>query len=99
MGKHDEYRRDTWLVQKGFWGKKKDSSGKSDGDLNSLIAALVENTSETRETINRYTIGQLESLAMALSKNHEDPDKPQKEEKKLVDGDAIRYLMKNGGDL
>jgi hypothetical protein len=36
---------------------------------------------------------------MALSKNHEDPDKPQKEEKKLVDGDAIRYLMKNGGDL
>ena len=75
--------------------KKKDSSGKSDGDLNSLIAALVENTSETRETISRYTIGQLESLAISLSKNHKDTGDT------LEDEDAMAYLLsaQNGGGM
>lgn len=43
----------------------------------------------------KYTLGQLESLLESLNKNHDSPT----ESNKMVDGDAIRFLMKNGGGL
>jgi hypothetical protein len=58
---------------------------------------MIENTSETRESLGRYTIPQLEAMVEAISENNKSPEE---NNGNVIEGlDAIKFLMKNQGTL
>lgn len=57
---------------------------------------MIQNTSETSETLGRYTIPKLEATVEALNQNNQTPGDTNKVET-LEDTDALRYLLNNGG--
>lgn len=57
---------------------------------------MIQNTSETRETLGRYTIPQLESMVEAIGKTNESSTN----NKKVLEGqEALDFLINSGGKL
>jgi hypothetical protein len=57
---------------------------------------MIQNTSETRETIMRYTIPQIESIVKAISENS---NVENTDSNTLEGADALKFLISNGGKL
>jgi hypothetical protein len=58
---------------------------------------MIENTSETRESLGRYTIPQLETMVEAISENNKSPEDKTTGKERLEDEDALRFLLNNQG--
>ena len=54
---------------------------------------MISNTSETKESLLRYTIPELETMVDALSENNGSKDG--KNSKRMEGMDALKYLMTN----
>ena len=57
---------------------------------------MIQNTSETSETLGRYTIPKLEAIVEAIAKTNESSTN----NKKVLEGqDALNFLINSGGKL
>lgn len=64
-----------------------------------MIASLVQHTSETRESLMRYTLPELEGLSVALNENNKMDTKDDNEfidSGSVTGADAVRGLLSSG---
>ncbi len=64
-----------------------------------MIASLVQHTSETRESLMRYTLPELEGLSVALNENNKMDAKDDNEfidSDSVTGADAVRGLLSSG---
>lgn len=65
-----------------------------------MIASLVQHTSETKESLMRYTLPELEGLSVALNENNKtdtnDNDNSFVNSDSLTGADAVRGLLSSG---
>lgn len=64
-----------------------------------MIASLVQHTSETRESLMRYTLPELEGLSVALNENNKMETKDDNEfidSESVTGADAVRGLLSSG---
>ena len=64
-----------------------------------MIASLVQHTSETRESLMRYTLPELEGLSVALNENNKMDTKDDNEfvdSDSVTGADAVRGLLSSG---
>lgn len=65
-----------------------------------MIASLVQHTSETRESLMRYTLPELEGLSVALNENNKMDTKDDNNEfidsDSVTGADAVRGLLSSG---
>ena len=76
-------------IKKKDTGKYDESSDKS--TITSLFAAMIQNTSETKETLMRYTIPELEEMVEAISKQNDGSSNEK------TDANAMDELLKMTG--
>lgn len=64
-----------------------------------MIASLVQHTSETRESLMRYTLPELEGLSVALNENNKtdtDDSNTFVDSDSVTGADAVRGLLSSG---
>jgi hypothetical protein len=60
---------------------------------------MIQNTSETRESLMEYTIPQLESMVEAITENNKTENSTSGTKDILEDKEALKYLINSGGKL